>query len=441
MATPRPQGEVYDFDQRPGESWTRWLPVMRVFGPSLLVLTLLIAYPRTDPGGWRGPLAIALTAILVAAFAEIWIHRPIWKHGVRTLTAYSFLQVALYGALLALSPGFAVLQVLIYPQVLFSMPWVRAVAAAMVIGAISAADALAVSNGDIRAALPSASYALMVAFMFVAMALVNKDAITQSFERRKLIDELTAARRDAAAAERAAGVTQERARLAREIHDTLMQGFASVVTHLETVDAVLTADPVRARAHVAAAEEAARASLAEARTLVWALRPDTIAEGGLPAALQRVALAASGPSGPAVEAMVSGPVRELHTDVEVTLLRAAQQSLANARRHAAATNIDVTLTYFDDVVTLDVADNGCGFDPSEASKGGGLGLRGMRERAEGLGGTLVIESAPGDGTTVALSLPAIEAPAALDEMDVLGDAASDAIPAEAAGSAWPKEAR
>jgi signal transduction histidine kinase len=439
VATPRPQERVYDFDQQPGESWTRWLPVMRVFGPSLLVLTLVIAYPRDDPGGWRGPLAIALTAILTVAFAEIWIHRPIWKYGERTLTGYSLLQVALYGLLLALSPGFAVLQVLIYPQVLFSMSLTRSVTAAMTIGVISAADTLAISNGDVRAALPSASYAIVVAFMFVAMAVVNRDAIAQSFERRALIDELTSARREAAAAERAAGVAQERARLAREIHDTLMQGFASVVTHLETVDAVLTSDPVRARAHVAAAEETARASLAEARTLVWALRPDAIAEGGLPAAIRRVALAASGPSGPSVEATVSGPARQLHTDVDVTLLRAAQESLANARRHAAATHIDLTLTYFDDVVTLDVVDDGCGFAPAQASKGGGLGLRGMRERAEGLGGTLVIESAPGEGTTVALSLPAIEAPAARGVG--AGDAATGDIAAGASARLAPEEAR
>jgi signal transduction histidine kinase len=410
-----PQDRVYDFDRRPGESWTRWLPVMRVFGPSLLVLTLLIAYPRDDPGGWRGPLAVALTAILIVAFAEIWIRRPIWKHGELTLTVYSLLQVGVYGALLALAPGFAVLQVLIYPQVLFSMPLVRSVAAAVAIGAISAADGLAVGNGDIRAALPAASYAVLVAFMFVAMAVINRDAIVQSFERRALIDELTAARQEAAAAERSAGVAQERARLAREIHDTLMQGFASVVTHLETADAVLTSDPDRARTHVSAAEEAARASLAEARTLIWALRPQAISEAGLPVALRRVALAASGPNGPQVEATVSGPARRLQTDVEVALLRAAQESLANARRHAAATHINVTLTYFDDVVTLDVADDGCGFDPSKADESGGLGLRGIRERAEGLGGSLTVESSPGEGTTVAIALPAIEAPEALDE--------------------------
>jgi signal transduction histidine kinase len=397
-----------------GEPAARWLPTMGVFGPTVLVAALAIAYPRDDPGGWRGPLSLALTGILIAAFVEMWVHRPIWKHGQRALTAYSVLQVAAYGLLVWLSPGFAMLQVLIYPQVLFTMPLRWSVGAAIAVAAISAGAGLASGHGDVQAALPAVFYALLVAFMFIAMAMVNRDSIAQSLERRTLIDELTAARKEAAEAERATGVAQERARLAREIHDTLMQGFASVVTHLEAADAVLTPDPERARGHIAAAEEVARASLAEARTLVWALRPEAIAEAGLAAALRRVATAASGVNGPEVEATVSGPERQLHTDVEVTLLRAAQESIANARRHAAPGHIDVTLTYFDDVVTLDVADDGCGFDPALAAASGGLGLRGMRERAEGLGGSMVIESVPGEGTTVAVSLPAIEAPAPLE---------------------------
>ena len=95
----------------------------------------------------------------------------------------------------------------------------------------------------------------------------------------------------------------------------------------------------------------------------------------------------------------------------MTLLRAAQEAIANARRHAAASHITVTLTYYPDEVSLDVTDDGCGFDPSEALKRGGLGLIGMRERAEALGGSLAIESTPGEGTAVAVTLPAIEAAA------------------------------
>src|SRR5690606_15884124 len=154
-------------------------------------------------------------------------------------------------------------------------------------------------------------------------------------------------------------------------------------------DAVLDGDPARARGHVREAEAVARASLDEARGLVWALRPTTLADGGLPAALERAVAAV-----PGAELTISGAPRSLDPDVEVTVLRAAQEGLANARRHAAAGSVAVTLTYFDDTVALDVIDDGRGFDPDAvASPGpsGGHGLRGMRERAERLGGTLVVE--------------------------------------------------
>jgi signal transduction histidine kinase len=121
--------------------------------------------------------------------------------------------------------------------------------------------------------------------------------------------------------------------------------------------------------------------------------------------------AAGGPAGPAVEVTISGQPRRLHPAVEVTLLRAAQEALANARRHAAAAHIAVTLTYFADEVSLDVSDDGRGFDPTAAGQSGGLGLLGMRERVADLGGELAIESAPGEGTALAVTLPAIEPPA------------------------------
>ncbi len=96
----------------------------------------------------------------------------------------------------------------------------------------------------------------------------------------------------------------------------------------------------------------------------------------------------------------------------MALLRAAQECLANARRHAAAARISVTLTYFADEVSLDVIDDGKGFDAAGGSRSGGMGLLGMRERAERLGGSVVIETAPGEGTAVAVTLPAIEPPVA-----------------------------
>jgi signal transduction histidine kinase len=355
---------------------------------------------------------VAIVAVVAVVFSFMWVYRPIWQHGVRTLAWHGLFLVVAYAALVALSPAFVVLQILIYPQVVFSLALRWAIAGGLAIGAISALVVLAGAGGDIQAALPGMAGALLAAGMVVALAMWIRETIAQSLERRSLIDQLTAARRELVAAERAAGVADERTRLAREIHDTLAQGFASVVTHLEAADASLAGDPERARRHVTAAEEVARASLAETRTLVWALRPEAIATAGLAGAIERVAAAAgAGPGSTATEVAVSGEPRQLHVDVEVTLLRAAQEAIANARRHGAASHITVTLTYYPDEVSLDVTDDGCGFDPSEALKRGGLGLIGMRERAEALGGSLAIESTPGEGTAVAVTLPAIEAAA------------------------------
>ena len=241
--------------------------------------------------------------------------------------------------------------------------------------------------------------------------------IVQSAERQALLEQLAATRAELAVAEREAGTLEERARISREIHDTLAQGFASVVTHLEAADATLTTDQERARQHVRAAAGVARASLDEARSLVWELRSPALADGGLLAALERAgATAAAEGGGPAIEIAVSGAPRPLHPDVEVTILRAAQEALANARRHAGARRATVTLTYFDDEVSLDVVDDGRGFDPGSIGApgpAGGHGLPGMRERAERLGGHLEVESAPGEGTTVALALPAPALPGGL----------------------------
>jgi signal transduction histidine kinase len=391
-----------------GEPFVRWLPAGRVYGFAVLALALAAASPWSNPGGWRGGLAMAIVGVLTIAFVIMWVYRPIWQHGVRTLAWHGLLLVTAYAAIVAISPAFVLLQLIIYPQVVFSLRLRWSIAGGAAIGAITALSVLAGADGDLPKALPGMAASLLAAGMVVAIAVWIRETITQSVDRKALIARLTAARRELAAAERAAGVSEERARMAREIHDTLAQGFASVVTHLEAADASLPPEAERPRRHIRAAEEVARSSLAEARTLVWALRPEAISAAGLPAAIERVA-AAGGPGSTAVEVTVSGEPRRLHVDLEVTLLRAAQEAIANARRHAGASRVTLTLTYYPDEVSLDVIDDGCGFDPSEAATGGGLGLIGMRERAEALGGRLTIESAPGEGTAVAVTLPAIEA--------------------------------
>jgi signal transduction histidine kinase len=211
---------------------------------------------------------------------------------------------------------------------------------------------------------------------------------------------------------RRAGLIGERQRLAHEIHDTLAQGFASIVMNLEAADAILPAGyPTQAQWHLGQARLTARESLAEARRLVWALRPRLLEEAPLPEALSRLTERWSEASSIAAHTTVTGSPRSLPPEVEATLFRVAQEALTNVRKHARANRAALTLSYMHDRVALDTRDDGTGFDPGNtgdatgSTREAGFGLETMRERVERLGGTLSIESAPGEGTTLAVELP------------------------------------
>ncbi|MEV6836015.1 sensor histidine kinase [Streptomyces sp. NPDC051133] len=222
--------------------------------------------------------------------------------------------------------------------------------------------------------------------------------IEQSTERAELIAELDTSRHEVARLSAAHGALTERERLAREIHDTLAQGFTSLLMLVQAVDAELDADPAEARRHLALMEDTARRNLAEARALVAGGAPADLAGASLPDALDRL----TARQGAALE--VTGPVRTLPAGVEVVALRACQEALTNARKHAgSSTRIGVHLGYAGDMLTLCVHDDGCGFDP--AAESSGYGLAGLRARAAEVGGSVAVRSGPGDGTTVTVRLP------------------------------------
>ncbi|MFF8837009.1 sensor histidine kinase [Streptomyces sp. NPDC015130] len=247
----------------------------------------------------------------------------------------------------------------------------------------------------------------------VATVLGYQALYRESERRRRLIEELIETRAELAAAERHAGTLAERERLAREIHDTLAQGLSSIQLLLRAAERALPPGSPAA-AHIDRARRAAQDNLAEARRFVRALTPPDLEHGSLAAALERLCepgagsgAYGSGPSGPRVRFSVSGTPAALPTPYEVALLRIAQSALANTVRHASASRAEITLSFMDASVTLDVVDDGGGFDPGSVrqSSEGGFGLPAMRSRAESLGGTFTVESAPGQGTAVAVSLP------------------------------------
>ncbi|WP_051386173.1 sensor histidine kinase [Actinokineospora inagensis] len=227
--------------------------------------------------------------------------------------------------------------------------------------------------------------------------------VRQSKERAALIVELEASRARIAALSHEAGVAQERARLAGEIHDTLAQGFTSIVTLVQAAESEVDRDSGKVRHALDLAARTARENLAEARALVAALTPTALDGGSLSEALHRLVERLAAETGVAAAFHTEGDPTGLPTGVEVVLLRAAQEALANIRKHAGAASVTVDLCHTPTGVTLTISDDGFGFDP--ATPAGGYGLRGMRARVEQVAGSVTVHSAPGAGTTLTVEVP------------------------------------
>ncbi|MFE9554595.1 sensor histidine kinase [Streptomyces sp. NPDC006692] len=207
---------------------------------------------------------------------------------------------------------------------------------------------------------------------------------------------------------REAGVADERRRLAAEIHDTIAQGLAGIIAQLQVVAG--STDPHLVREHLASAQSLARHSLGEARRSVQNLSPLDLEHDLLHEALKKTVAEWGTRHAVRADFTVTGTAVQLHEEIEATLLRIAQEALANAGRHAHASRIGVTLSFMGDEVSLDVRDDGRGFDPLDLparSGSGGFGLDGMRARAERIAGSVTVESEPGHGTAVSARVPLV----------------------------------
>jgi signal transduction histidine kinase len=252
--------------------------------------------------------------------------------------------------------------------------------------------------------------AVMLALVFTSASITNR-ALEQNQQRGEMISELAEAnqRLEASMAENAdlhaqlliqareAGTVDERQRLAGEIHDTLAQGLTGIIAQLGAAEHVRD-DPAQLSRHLELARSLARSSLTEARRSVQALRPEQLEGASLADAIGGLVRAWSQQSAITAELHTTGTPARAGADTEAALYRVAQEALSNVAKHARASKVRLTLTYLDDTLLLDVADNGSGFDPADHTDG--YGLVGMRQRLARVGGTLTIESTPGYGTTL-----------------------------------------
>jgi ligand-binding sensor domain-containing protein/two-component sensor histidine kinase len=202
-------------------------------------------------------------------------------------------------------------------------------------------------------------------------------------------------------------VLQERARLAREVHDTLAQGFAGIASQLDVVEITMPAEAGPARAALDLARNMARHSLTEARRSLMDLRAAALLDQDLGVALESAAHRWTASSHVALKVDVNGDSSRVPEEVAHNIFRIAQEAVANALSHATPSHVDLKLRIEPKQLQLHVEDDGCGFEPADAlaSETGSFGLIGMRERAERIAGDLRLDSQPGKGTRVDVTVP------------------------------------
>ncbi|MFJ2028526.1 sensor histidine kinase [Streptosporangium sp. NPDC087985] len=392
--------------------WDRACPTL----PYLFILLPAVFALLRD---WRlEVLALALLAgawhwfMVTSRFSRI--ERPV------VVIIHFIVMLAVIGALIRIDSLFMVAGLGTFIQSFILLPGQWAYAG------VAATSAVLVAAPPDRGRTPSEMlFSFLVAMLIAStVGLVTQTIRDQNENRKLMITQLrkTGAKLAALAEENAtlqaqlltsaheAGVLGERQRMAREIHDTIAQGLTAILTQLEVADSVIDDVPA-ARSRLNTVRTMARESLNEARRSVQALRPAPLDEAQLATALHDIAAKWSQSTGVPVSVSVTGDPRPLHAEVEITLLRVAQEALANIGKHASATRVGLTLSYMEDVVVLDVRDDGSGFTPETAgsSDAGGFGLIAMRQRVTRLAGAFVIETAPGQGTGLSATVPAIPA--------------------------------
>ncbi|WP_035303319.1 sensor histidine kinase [Actinokineospora inagensis] len=371
------------------------------------------------------PAVLGLTAVTVAWVFSYHRAPPRWLDNAPLMAVYYAGLIVLAAALVAVAPWYGFFTIVGYGKAFQCLRgrwrYVGVTATALVAAESYLGGKINADNWWAWLALGAITAVLAGSISYFAdMADVRNDRQRQSLdELHEANAKLEAALEENAGLHaqllvqaREAGVLDERQRMAREIHDTLAQGLAGILTQLQAAEQHLD-DPATSSRHVANAMNLARESLTEARRTVHAVEPAALAEARLPEAIGDVARRWSEVNQVTAILTTTGDARPMHADVEVALLRTAQEALANVAKHARAGRVGLTLSYMEDLVTLDVRDDGVGFDPNakraNGSTQGGFGLTGMRQRVQRLAGRLEIESEPGGGTAISAAVPAIPA--------------------------------
>jgi len=363
---------------------------------------------------FAGLLALVVVRVLVVRNETMWAaialatgFAAIYVLGARIATvrqsrraalgaAWITVLTAVWVVLLVLVPEAAYLVFPLFFLYLHVLPRIVG-PAAVIVATLIAVLALGLHGGftvgGVIGPLVGAGVALLIGLGYRALA-------REAVEREALVAELLATRDRLAATERQQGVLTERARLAREIHDTVAQGLSSIQMLLHAAEAADAGRP--GIEHIRLARSTAADGLADTRRFIRELAPPSL-DAGLPAALHRLSQQWHRDG---LQISVDAPPTDiaLTMDVQTALLRIAQGAIANVAQHADATTVDIVLAVTATHATLKVQDDGTGFNPAlvgtHIDSSDSFGLRAMTERVDQLGGHLTIESEPGHGTTI-----------------------------------------
>lgn len=370
-------------------------------------LTSFVIVREALAGGVRGWSAVVLAILFLAIYGAGVRLRHRFEAG-RHPVVVVWLAILTAGALALvwISPSAAYLVFPLFFLYLYLLPTRWGVVV------VTAVTLMTITIFEIEGRLTAAGVIgpVVAAAVAVALGLGYRALYAESQERQRLIEELLSTRQELAEKEREAGMLGERSRLAREIHDTVAQGLSSIQLLLHAAE---RADGERPGIqHIRLARETAAANLEETRRFIRELTPQALDNETLVGALRRLAEStgsSTGAESPRVTFHISGDPAPLPMPIETALLRIAQGALANVMQHSGANHVTITLTYMEESVSLDIVDDGTGFDPDAARHGavdrGGasFGLVAMRERVDSLGGALVIESTSGRGTALAVT--------------------------------------
>ncbi|WP_309144282.1 sensor histidine kinase [Streptomyces sp. BR123] len=407
------------------ESGSRWFGLWDGYFAISYLVTVMLLFTSDEDQVHRA-LAIGALTLIVPWYAGLGRRPMILRAKGRRNTVFCTGLFLLFASSSTLDPGGSFALFAVVPMLMMSLPMPSAIVL-VVLANLWPVIVVWLRGGQfdphILSVLP---ISLLGIALSVLLGLWITRVVQQSTDRAALIDELRQSREREARLSHQAGISAERERLAREIHDTLAQSLTSIISLVQAAESEVASRPERARSRLGLAGRVAQDSLAEARNFVSALTPPALRESSLVQAVRRQADLLKEETGLTVRCTARGEEQPLPMAVSVVLLRSAQEAFANVRKHARdARRVEVLVAYAPDAVRLVVRDDGAGFDadagPATADgqhtdrDGGGrdtgerngFGLRGMRARVEEIGGMAEVSSSPGAGTVIEVTVPLV----------------------------------